>query len=105
LHNLGSANGIVNVGGFLASFVMVFLIGVILDLVHRAGGQTGSDAASLYTLGAFRWAFAVQFVIIGVGVGFLLTARRKTRRKLSADEGIEVAPLWVALNEAWRRRR
>ncbi|TAM70007.1 MAG: MFS transporter [Microbacteriaceae bacterium] len=105
LHNLGSANGIVNVGGFLASFVMVFVIGVILDLLNRIGGQSSSAAASLYTLSAFRWAFAVQYVVIGIGVGFLVAARRKTRRKLTADEGIEVAPLWVALNEAWRGRR
>ncbi|HEX4056682.1 MAG TPA: MFS transporter, partial [Galbitalea sp.] len=31
LRSLGSANGIVNVGGFLASFVMMFAIGLILD--------------------------------------------------------------------------
>ncbi|WP_308464737.1 MFS transporter [Rathayibacter soli] len=105
LHNLGSANGIVNVGGFLASFVMVFLIGVVLDLLNHNAGQPGSDAATLYTLGSFRWAFAVQYLVIGIGVGFLLSARRRTRRKLTEDEGIEVGPLWVAINEAWRRRR
>jgi sugar phosphate permease len=104
LHSLGSANGIVNVGGFLASFVMMFLIGVALDVennLHMAAGQP----SDLYALDSFRWAFAIQYVIIGLGVVFLIRARRRTRRRLSQEEGIEVAPLWVALSEAWRRRR
>jgi MFS family permease len=100
LHSLGSANGIVNVGGFLASFVMMFLIGVALDLQNHAGG----DDASLYDLDHFRWAFAIQYVIVGVGVVFLVRARRRTRRRMAQDEGIEVGPLWVALVGAWRRR-
>jgi MFS family permease len=99
LHSLGSANGIVNVGGFLASFVMMFLIGVALDI------QATSDAdAELYQLDHFRWAFAIQYVIVGIGVLFLIRARRRTRRRLREEEGIEVAPLWVALVGAWRRR-
>jgi hypothetical protein len=104
LHSLGSANGIVNVGGFLASFVMMYLIGVALDVennLHIAAGQP----SDLYALDSFRWAFAIQYVIIGIGVVFLIRARRRTRRRLSQEEGIEVAPLWVALSEAWRRRR
>ncbi|GAA1444934.1 MFS transporter [Leifsonia poae] len=104
LRSLGSANGIVNVGGFLASFIMMFLIGVVLDTensIHVAAGQP----SDLYAFDSFRWAFAVQYVIVGIGVGFLLHARRRTRRRLSEDEGIEVAPLWVALMEAWRGRR
>lgn len=104
LHSLGSANGIVNVGGFLASFVMMYLIGVSLDIQHTihlaAGVQTG-----LYDLTDFRWALAIQYVIIGTGVGFLIRARRRTRRRLSEDEGIEVAPLWVAISSARRRTR
>ena len=95
--SLGSANGIVNVGGFLATFVMMFLIGVILDAVQ--GGRTTFGWES------FRVAFCVQYVVIGAGVGFLIAARRETRRKLHEDEGIEVAPIWVALARAWRRRR
>jgi MFS family permease len=100
LHSLGSANGIVNVGGFLASFVMMFLIGVALDLQNHAGGGD----ASLYDLDHFRWAFAIQYVIVGAGVVFLVRARRRTRRRMAQDEGIEVGPLWVALVGAWRRR-
>jgi MFS family permease len=102
LRSLGSANGIVNVGGFLASFIMMFLIGVALDWQNSLRVAAGG-APDLYALDSFRWAFAVQYVIVGIGVGFLIHARRRTRRRLSEDEGIEVAPLWVALSAAWRR--
>lgn len=99
LHSLGSANGIVNVGGFLASFVMMFLIGVSLDAQN-----TAHTTAGLYALDSFRWAFAIQYVIIGIGVVFLVRSRRRTRRRLAEDEGIQVGPLWVALVDVWRRR-
>jgi MFS family permease len=99
LHSLGSANGIVNVGGFLASFVMMFLIGLALDAQN-----TAHTTAGLYALDSFRWAFGVQYVIVGIGVVFLVRARRRTRRRLAEDEGIEVGPLWVALVDVWRRR-
>ncbi|RFA20765.1 MFS transporter [Subtercola boreus] len=99
-HTLGSANGVVNVGGFTASFVMLFLIGVILDALHNVG-----FSASLYDVGAFKLAFAVQYVVIGLGVLFLVRARRRARAQLEEDEGISVAPLWVALSAAWSRKR
>ena len=101
--SLGSATGIVNVGGFLASFVMMLLIGLVLDAIDRANGGTGQPA-ELYALDSFRIAFLVQYAVVGTGVGFLLHARHRTRRKLHQDEGIQVAPLWVALIRAWRRR-
>jgi sugar phosphate permease len=104
LRSLGSANGIVNVGGFLASFVMMFAIGIVLDAFDSATRGTGSPA-SLYSLAGFRVAFLVQYVVIGTGVVFLFVARRQTRRRMHEQEGIEVAPLWVALSRAWRRRR
>ncbi|MET0590721.1 MAG: MFS transporter [Naasia sp.] len=88
---LGSATGVVNVGGFTASFVMIFLIGVLLDAQNSGGG------GSLYSLDAFRVAMAVQFPIVGFGVVMLLLARRRTRSLMREEEGIEVAPLWVAL--------
>lgn len=95
--SLGSANGIVNVGGFLASFVMMFLIGVVLDLTRRGGSE-------MYSWEAFRVAFCVQYLVVGIGVLFLVRARRQTRRRMHEEEGIEVAPLWVAVARAWRRR-
>ncbi|PSL39421.1 sugar phosphate permease [Labedella gwakjiensis] len=97
--SLGSANGVVNVGGFLASFVMMFLIGVVIDALGR--GATSN--AELYRLDSFRIAFLVQYVVVGVGVVFLLLTRRTVRTRLSDDEGINVGPIWVALLRRLRR--
>jgi sugar phosphate permease len=102
MRSLGSATGVVNVGGFLASFVMMFLIGIVLDAYNHASGGASS---SLYSLAGFRVAFLVQYVVVGTGVVFLVVARRQTRRRMHEQEGIEVAPLWVALMRAWRRRK
>ncbi|MET0784194.1 MAG: MFS transporter [Leifsonia flava] len=103
MRSLGAANGVVNVGGFLASFVMIFLIGILLDL-QDAARTAGGESSDLYSLTSFRWAFAIQYVVVGIGVGFLLEARRRTRRRVLADEGIEVGPIWVSLVQAWKHR-
>ena len=100
----GSASGIVNVGGFLATFVMMFLIGVVLDVIDKSGGGSGRPS-ELYSFDSFRIAFLVQYVVVGIGLGMLLHARRRTRRRLHDEEGIEVAPLWVALVRSWRHGR
>ncbi|BDI22891.1 nitrate/nitrite transporter [Herbiconiux sp. L3-i23] len=98
---LGSANGIVNVGGFTASFVIMQLVGVLLDLQHP-----GATAPSeLYALDSFRLAMLVQFPIIGFGVIMLVRARHRTRRLMLDEEGISVGPLWVALFGKLRSRR
>ncbi|GAA3868493.1 MFS transporter [Leifsonia kafniensis] len=102
--SLGAANGVVNVGGFTASFVTMYLIGLLLDLLNGWRVAHGEES-NLYALDSFRIAFAVQYLVIGVGVVFLLRARRRTRKGLSRDEGIEVAPIWVALSRRWRRRK
>jgi sugar phosphate permease len=104
LRALGSASGIVNVGGFLATFTMMLLVGIVLDLVDRAHGGSGRPS-ELYSLDSFRLAFLVQYIVVGAGVVALLHARRRTRRRLHEEEGIEVAPLWVSLVRWWRRRR
>jgi sugar phosphate permease len=103
LRNLGSANGVVNVGGFLASFVMMYVIGVILDFLNHAR-IAGGAPSDLFAWDSFRIALCVQYIVIGIGVVFLLRARRRTRRRLHEDEGIQVAPLWVVLVRAARRR-
>jgi MFS family permease len=101
---LGSATGFVNVGGFLASFVMMFLIGVVLDAVDAAR-VAGGAPSDLYAFDSFRLAFLVQYVVVGIGVVMLFVSRRRTRRRLAEDEGIQVGPLWVALVEARARRK
>lgn len=97
-HSLGSANGIVNSAGFFASLIMIFLIGVVLD-----AQVSGRSPGELYSLDSFRVAFSVQFLVIGVGVIFLVRARRRTRHKLRVDDGITVDPLWKVWND--RRKR
>ena len=103
MRSLGSANGVVNVGGFLASFVMMYLIGLVLDLENTARVAKGV-ATDVFGWDSFRIALLVQYLVIGTGMVFLVRARRRTRTRLHADEGIEVAPLWVSLVRFWRRR-
>jgi MFS family permease len=90
-NRLGTATGIVNVGGFVASLVTILLIGLVLDLVGQ--GET-------YTLSGFRVAMSVQYVIWGVGLVGFLRARHAVRARM-ASEGTHVPPL----REALRRRR
>jgi len=104
LRSLGVANGVVNVGGFLASFVMMFLIGVVLDRLDAARVASGQPS-DLFAFESFRIALLVQYVVVGGGVVALLVERRRTRRGLRLEEGIEVAPLWVALNRRWQAAR
>ena len=70
VHVIGRANGIVNVGGFMASLLCMALIGVVLDL-RQAGGM---DA---YDLGDFRVAMSVQFAFWALGIMQVLRFRRR----------------------------
>ena len=68
---LGSATGIVNVGGFVASLATILLVGLLLDLRHPHGND--------YALGDFRVALAVQYVVWAIGVTGVLLSRRRLR--------------------------
>jgi hypothetical protein len=81
----------------------MFLIGLILDVQNQARIANGLPS-DLFAWDSFRVAFCVQYLVVGTGVVFLLRARRRTRRLLHQEEGIEVAPLWVALVRSRRRR-
>jgi MFS family permease len=89
-HRQGAAVGIVNIGGFLASLLVAFAVGVVLGL--SSGG---------YTPEAFRVAWTVQYAVWGFALVAVLVARRRARRKL-ATEGVVVPPLREVLA---RRRR
>ena len=78
VHRIGSATGIVNVGGFAASIVLILAVGVVLDLATPAG----HDAPPL---SAFRWACAVQCLLWALGAAQVLRYRNAARRRL-ADE-------------------
>ena len=91
-HRIGTATGIVNVGGFIAALVAIFLIGLVLDILYASGFSNGV----LYGLEPFRIALCVQFLIIGTGVAATLASRRKVRRQMAA-QGVVVPPLLRAL--------
>ena len=80
---LGTAQGMVNMGGFLASLLLMQAMGVILE---ATGGLSFES---------FRIAWALQYVVWSVGVVGILITRRKARRLLrlqddrSLLEGIE----------------
>jgi MFS family permease len=65
----GRANGVVNIGGFVASLCTIGLVGIVLDL--------SSDGASSYSLGDFRVAMTVQFLFWGFGSVQIWRYRRK----------------------------
>ncbi|MCP3819344.1 MFS transporter [Streptomyces sp. A3M-1-3] len=61
----GTASGIVNMGGFIASMTTLFAVGVLLD-------ATGDD---------YRIAFASVFVLQALGVAQILRLRNRTARR------------------------
>ena len=76
-HELGAANGFVNIGGFVATFSMMFIIGVVLDAYYALVGK--SHGLNLYSLDGFRFAFISVVVIIGSGLVAYLINEKKTR--------------------------
>ena len=76
---LGSATGIVNVGGFVASLGTVALIGIVLDQVAPGGPST-------YTVDSFRAAMSVQYLVWVIGVVQILRFRRKARLAQRRDQ-------------------
>ena len=90
---IGSATGIVNVGGFVASLLTIALIGVILSL-RSSGGP------SSYTLDDFRLAFSVQYLFWGIGLIGVLHSRRRLR----AARGLDLDPFPHAVVRRWRGR-
>lgn len=76
---IGSATGIVNVGGFVASLGAVVLIGVVLDHLSPGGPAT-------YSNHSFRWAMSVQYLVWALGTVMIIRYRIRTRRWLHADE-------------------
>ncbi|MFR0639263.1 MFS transporter [Arthrobacter sp. LS16] len=80
-HLQGTATGVVNTGGFIGAFITIYVIGFIMDWAYKAGGSTGE----LYNLPAFRVALSFQFVMMVIGVSFMLIERGKARRFLAEN--------------------
>ena len=90
----GSASGVVNVGGFVASLLTILAVGAVLDLL-TPGHSTD------YSLGAFRAAFSVQYVFWAIGLVGVIRHRRQLRERLARD-GVVLAPLFVAVGARLR---
>ena len=98
-HRIGTATGIVNVGGFFAALMAIYLIGAVLDVLYTTGFSNGV----LYGLEPFRIALCVHFLILGIGSIAMLVVRRKVRRQMAA-QGIVVPPLLQAMAQQRRAR-
>ncbi|RWA22451.1 MFS transporter [Mycolicibacterium brumae DSM 44177] len=71
---LGTAQGVVNMGGFVASLLVIQAMGLII-------GATGG-----YSFESFRLAWCVQYVVWGLTALAILISRRKTRRTVGDIE-------------------
>lgn len=69
----GLATGFVNTGGFIASLIVTFFIGFVLDL-------QGAGSPENYSLPAFRWAFAVQIPVWILGLTMIVIEWRRSKR-------------------------
>ena len=83
---LGTASGMVNMGGFVASLLVMQAMGMIID---AAGG---------YSFHAFRLAWTVQYAVWAFAVLGILITRGKARRLMRVEqeklllEGFEAQP-------------
>ncbi len=80
---VGTANGLANMGGFSATFVTAWLIGVALDAVASDGIYTAQD---------YRQAMAVQGVVMMLGLVGFAVSKRRTRQQM-AEQGTIVPSL------------
>lgn len=71
----GSANGFINVGGHLATFIMMAFAGLVLDLVQGA-----NRADTPFTFEGFRWAMSTQVIVLLVGLTMFGIEYRKTKK-------------------------
>jgi MFS family permease len=72
---LGSANGIINSGGFIATFSSMLIVGFALDSIRELGWSNSKD---LYALSAFKMAFPIQLIILTFGLIMFYRERRLT---------------------------
>jgi MFS family permease len=91
---LSSATGIVNVGGFVASLLTILAIGLVLSALSPHGGATGAS------LGDFRVALSVQYVVWAVGLAGVL----RSRRRLRTARGVALDPAHAAVRRLARER-
>lgn len=77
-HRLSTATGVTNAGGFIAALIVIFLIGLALDL-------QGAGTPETYSLDAFRIAFLAQVPLWLLGATFIVIERKRTRIRIGLD--------------------
>ncbi len=95
VERIGTATGIVNVGGFVAALLSMYVIGLVLDLLNASGFSRGE----LYGLEPFRIAMSTQLLFLLVGMIAVAVVRRRARQAA----GITPRPLARVLWERSRR--
>ena len=95
---IGSANGIVNVGGYAASVTCIVLVGLVLDHVAPGGPTT-------YDVDAFRKAMCVQYLVWALGLAMMWHYRRRTHDVVLADDDYTHLRAGVSRRRAERAAR
>lgn len=93
---LGTANGIVNQGGFIAALSAAFLIGIALDWRSPDG---------IYTLADFKIAMGSQAIVLVIGMIGFVAVSPAARRRLERDKGLQIVPARIAIERIIRERR
>jgi hypothetical protein len=88
--NIGVAQSIANLGGFMATLLVLAAMGAVMTV---AGG---------FTPEAFRMAWLVMYPVWALAIVGIVVTRRKARR-LDAENGIVPRPLRQVLAEAANR--
>jgi predicted MFS family arabinose efflux permease len=76
----GAANGIVNTGGFIAALISIGAVGIMLDL---SAHQLTRSVGGFNNIDDFKWAFAFQYLLWGLGSVQILRYRRRARASLA----------------------
>lgn len=72
---MGTANGIINTGGFIAAFTLMLIVGFLLDIAKQLGWSAGT-----YSNEGFQLAFVSQPLIVCLGLYFFIFESRKLAR-------------------------
>lgn len=93
---IGSANGFVNIGGFLATFCMMYASGLVVD-VYTGGAQFGVAVRPE----AFRLAMIVPLLNLVFGLAMVAYENSKVRTQLR--NAVQVKPLGPAFKSKLRK--
>jgi MFS family permease len=78
VHRTASASGIINVGGFTSSLLVILAVGAVLDALTPGSGE--------YTPEAFRWAMSAQYALWALGATQVVRYRRQVRALFTREE-------------------